>query len=166
MRTFMRGAVLLLAGLMMGACAQPGSSAGAERDGVPPSSQVRVLMREVAPGAGIASATVLPWNGQTIALLEPPFVQTRDIALINLVKDTSGQLALTARFTGEAAPRIEQATKARVGRQVALTVDDRVITVANIAGWFGHSMQFSGEGRAETLDLYREITGREPPGAH
>jgi len=86
--------------------------------------------------------------------------------LINLVNDASGQPALTARFTDEAAPRIEQATKARVGRQVALTVDDRVITVANIAGWFGHSMQFSGEGRAETLDLYREITGQAPPVAH
>ncbi|MGS1077369.1 SecDF P1 head subdomain-containing protein [Pseudoxanthomonas beigongshangi] len=166
MRTFMRGAILALAGLMVGACSQPGSTAATEHDGVPPAAQVTVLMREVAPSEHMAGITTLPWKGGTIALFDPPFVQTRDIALINLVNDASGQPALTARFTDEAAPRIEQATKARVGRQVALTVDDRVITVANIAGWFGHSMQFSGEGRAETLDLYREITGQAPPVAH
>lgn len=166
MRTFMRIAVLLLTGMMMGACVQPGKSAGTKRNGVPPSSQVKVLMREVAPDAGFTGTTAVPWNGQTIALLEPPFVQTRDIALINLVKDASGQLALTAHFTDEAASRIEHATKARVGRQVALTVDGRVIAVATIAGSFGHSMQLLGgeAGSADQArDLYRQISGMVPP---
>jgi preprotein translocase subunit SecD len=166
MRTFMHGAVLTLAGLMMSACSQPGSTAATEHDGVPPSAQARVLMREVAPSDHMAGTTTLPWKGSTIALLDPSFVQTRDIALISLVNDASGQPALTAHFTDEAAPRIEQAMEARVGRQVALTIDERVIAVATIAGSFGHSMQLLGgaAGNADQVrDIYRQISGVTPP---
>ena len=50
MRTFMRGAILTLAGLMVGACSQPGSTATTGHDGVPPAAQVTVLMRLDQPG--------------------------------------------------------------------------------------------------------------------
>ncbi len=157
-----RVVMLLLAGLLLAACMRLGGGADPVDNGAAPRPGVRVLMREVIDDTRNPGTTRLPWNGTTLALTEPPFVQTADIAAVRLDVDANGQAVLLARFTDEAASRIEQATTSRIGRRIALTVDDRVITVATVAGSFGHSMQFSGGGQIETRELYRQITGKAP----
>lgn len=155
-----RVVMLLLAGLLLAACTRLGGGADPADNGAAPLPGVRVLMREVTDATRNPATTRLPWNGAMLALAEPPFVQTEDIEALRLDVDANGQPVLMARFTDEAAPRIQQATTSRIGRRVALTVDGRVITVATVAGSFGHSMQFSGGGPAETRELYRQITGK------
>ncbi len=117
-------------------------------------------MREVDEQAAPGSTHLKDRDGATLALREPPFVSTADVASVAVGEDYEGQPVLNLKMTKAAAPRILAATEARIGRRVAFTVGDRVMTVATIRGPFGEAMQVSGlEGAADAQRIYTEITG-------
>lgn len=129
-----------------------------------PLPQVRILMREVDEHGSAAATVLKDENGRPLAVLEPAFITTADIASVALDRNTQGgEPLLNLTMTDAAAPRIQAATEARIGRRVAFSVGDQVLSVATLQGPFGKAMQVSGlrdPGQAERM--YTEITGKTP----
>jgi len=159
--------VRLALGAGLGACTQtsPPPAAADAPAGVSPLAQARIQMREVAPEAGGSNSTTLTdRDGNALPLLEPAFITTADIASVALDRNTQGgEPLLSLTMTDAAAPRIQAATEARIGRRVAFSVGDKVLSVATIQGPFGKGMQVSGLGDAtQAQRMYTEITGKTP----
>jgi preprotein translocase subunit SecD len=165
MRRTLLIAMTLAGCVVLGGCTQsmPVSSSANRIVGVAPLPQARMLMREVDEQAAPDSTRVKDRNGVMLALLEPPFISTADVASVAVGEDYAGKPVLNLQMTDVAAPRILAATEARVGRRVAFTVGDRVMTVATIRGTFGEAMQVSGlDDAADAQRIYTGITGRSP----
>ncbi|OCK47284.1 hypothetical protein BA766_09125 [Stenotrophomonas maltophilia] len=146
------GVALTLAGCMPGAT--PGGLAG--KDHVPrPGVDVRLSAVD-ASGKGKPAQ----WQGEILALREPPIAGSADIADVRYVLDASQQPGLQIRYRPEAHQRIHDGTAALVGQRAALSVDGRVLMVATVQGPFGESMMLSGlSSVAEARELARHITG-------
>ena len=129
----------------------------------PPRQGVQVQMRVVDPDG----RATLQWQGRSIAVKEPPMLTSADILDVRAELDAAHQPVLELTFRKESADRLLHATEALVGKQVALTVDDHVLSVATIAGPFGESMQVAGTNMsvAEVHDMARYIVhgGPAPP---
>ncbi|MEC4338571.1 hypothetical protein VPH13_07550 [Stenotrophomonas pavanii] len=147
------GAALALAGCMPGAT--PGVLAGKDHA---PRAGVDVRLSAVdADGKG----TPAQWQGQTLALRDPPLAGSADIADVRYVQDSNGQPALQIRYRPEAHQRIHDGTAALVGQRAAISVDGRVLMVATVQGPFGESMMLSGlPSLAEAQELAKHITGK------
>ncbi|HFL7694661.1 TPA: hypothetical protein ACG453_003442, partial [Stenotrophomonas maltophilia] len=146
------GVALTLAGCMPGAT--PGGLAG--KDHVPrPGVDVRLSAVD-ADGKG----TQAQWQGETLALREPPIADSADIADVRYVLDAGQEPGLQIRYRPEARQRIHDGTAALVGQRAAISVDGRVLMVATVKGPFGESMMLSGlPSVAEAQALARHITG-------
>lgn len=160
-------AFLLVAGSFgLGACTPgeyvPGALAGSER--VAPLPQSRIQMREVDATGASTSSKLKDREGNALFLKKPAFLTTADVASVSVGEDIhNGRATLELHMTAAAAPRLLAATEARVGKRVALTMGDQVLTVATISGPFGESMQVTGlDGDGEAQRLFAEITGRQP----
>ncbi|HFL6370438.1 TPA: hypothetical protein ACG4OH_002980, partial [Stenotrophomonas maltophilia] len=130
------GVALTLAGCMPGAT--PGGLAG--KDHVPrPGVDVRLSAVD-ADGKG----TQAQWQGETLALREPPIADSADIADVRYVLDAGQEPGLQIRYRPEARQRIHDGTAALVGQRAAISVDGRVLMVATVKGPFGESMMLSG----------------------
>ncbi len=159
---------VVLTGLILAGCValtgcprKEMTSPVADVAGVAPLPQARILMREVDEQRAAGSTHLKNRDGTPLALLEPPFVLTADVASVALGMDSTGQPVLNLQMTEAAAPRILAATEARVGRRVAFTVGDRVLTVATIRGPFGKAMQVAGlEDATDAQRIFTEITGK------
>lgn len=127
----------------------------------PPRPGVQVQMRVVDPdGHG-----TFHWQGRDLALREPALATSGDIIDVSAVLDPAYP-ALNIRFAPAPAARLARATESLVGKQVAVTVDDHVLTVATVQGPFGESMQVRDPAAtvAEVRDMARHIThGGAPP---
>jgi len=147
------GVALTLAGCMPGAT--PGGLAG--KDHVPrPGVDVRLSAVD-ADGKG----TQAQWQGETLALREPPIADSADIADVRYVLDAGQEPGLQIRYRPEARQRIHDGTAALVGQRAAISVDGRVLMVATVKGPFGESMMLSGlPSVAEAQALARHITGK------
>lgn len=121
-------------------------------------------MREVDEHSSAAATVLKDENGRRLAVLEPAFITTADIASVALDRSTQGGTPLLSlTMTDAAAPRIQAATQARIGRRVAFSVGDQVLSVATIQGPFGKAMQVSGLVDAtQAQRMYTEITGKTP----
>jgi len=146
------GAALVLSGCAPGA--MPDALEG--KDHVPrPGVDVRLSAVDAA-GKG----TPAQWQGETLALREPPIAGSADIADVRYVLDEGKQPGLQIRYRREAHQRIHDGTAALVGKRAAITVDGRVLMVATVQGPFGESMMLSGlSSVAEAQALARHITG-------
>ncbi len=146
-------AALVLAGCMPGAT--PGALAGKEHA---PRPGVDVRLSAVdAAGKG----TPAQWQGQTLALREPPIAGSADIADVRYVLDEGRRPGLQIRYRPEARQRIHDGTAALVGQRAAISVDGRGLMVATVQGPFGESMMLSGlSSVAEAQALARHITGQ------
>ncbi|KRG53882.1 SecDF P1 head subdomain-containing protein [Stenotrophomonas maltophilia] len=146
------GVALTLAGCMPGAT--PGALAG--KDHAPrPGVDVRLSAVDTA-GKG----TSVQWQGETLALREPPIAVSADIADVRYVLDAGQQPGLQIRYRPEAHQRIHDGTAALVGQRAAISVDGRVLMVATVKGPFGESMMLSGlPSIAEAQALAKHITG-------
>ncbi|HIE3895091.1 TPA: SecDF P1 head subdomain-containing protein, partial [Stenotrophomonas maltophilia] len=144
------GVALTLAGCMPGAT--PGGLAG--KDHVPrPGVDVRLSAVD-ADGKG----TQAQWQGETLALREPPIADSADIADVRYVLDAGQEPGLQIRYRPEARQRIHDGTAALVGQRAAISVDGRVLMVATVKGPFGESMMLSGlPSVAEAQALARHI---------
>lgn len=173
MRSVLQGAAMMMLALGLGLTAcQPSARALDTAQapvpvGVPPLAQARLQMWEVAdPAHGTDRGPTVRLNdrdGTALLLVEPALFTTADIAAVWLGRDEAGTTTLNIRATADAAPRLMKATEARVGRRIAVSVGDQVITAATIAGPFGLSMQIAGlEQPGEAERLYAQITGRAP----
>ncbi|EOW2136318.1 hypothetical protein N5C16_17365 [Stenotrophomonas sp. GD03908] len=156
----MRTALLLLLGaaLAITGCtpgATPGVLAGKEHA---PRPGVDVRLSAVdADGKG----TQAQWQGETLALREPPIAGSADIADVRYVQDAGQQPGLQIRYRPEAHQRIHDGTAALVGQRAAISVDGRVLMVATVKGPFGESMMLSGlPSIAEAQALAKHITGQ------
>lgn len=149
--------VLLGAALVLSGCA-PGATPDAleGKDHVPrPGVDVRLSAVDAA-GKG----TPAQWQGETLALREPPIAGSADIADVRYVLDEGKQPGLQIRYRPEAHQRIHDGTAALVGHRAALSVDGRVLMVATVQGPFGESMMLSGlSSVAEARELAKHITG-------
>ncbi|WP_286074452.1 hypothetical protein [Stenotrophomonas sp. 59] len=147
------GVALTLAGCMPGAT--PGGLA--EKDHVPrPGVDVRLSAVD-ASGKGKPAQ----WQGEILALREPPIAGSADIADVRYVLDEAKQPGLQIRYRPEAHQRIHDGTAALVGQRAAISVDGRVLMVATVKGPFGESMMLSGlPSIAEAQALARHITGK------
>ena len=150
---FLLGAALVLAGCMPGTT--PGALAGKDHA---PRADVDVRLSAVdADGKGRQAQ----WQGETLALREPPIAGSADIADVRYVLDEAKQPGLQIRFRHEAHQRIHDGTEALVGQRAAISVDGRVLMVATVKGPFGESMMLSGlPSIAEAQALARHITGQ------
>lgn len=146
------GAALVLSGCASGAT--PDALEG--KDHVPrPGVDVRLSAVDAA-GKG----TPAQWQGETLALREPPIAGSADIADVRYVLDEGKQPGLQIRYRREAHQRIHDGTAALVGKRAAISVDGRVLMVATVQGPFGESMMLSGlSSVAEAQALARHITG-------
>ena len=126
----------------------------------PPREGVQVQMREVDPDG----RATLQWQGRSIAVKEQPMLTSADILDVRAELDAAHQPVLELTFRKESAGRLLHATEALVGKQVALTVDDHVLSVATIGGPFGESMQVVGRDMsvAEVHDMARYIVHGGP----
>ncbi|WP_445393295.1 SecDF P1 head subdomain-containing protein [Stenotrophomonas pavanii] len=124
----------------------------------PPRAGVDVRLSAVdAAGNG----TPARWQGETLALREPPIAGSADIADVRYVLDQDKQPGLQIRYRPEAHQRIHDGTAALVGQRAAISVDGRVLMVATVKGPFGESMMLSGlPSVAEAQALARHITGQ------
>ncbi|MCI1090248.1 hypothetical protein MOQ21_04125 [Stenotrophomonas maltophilia] len=149
---FLLGVALVLAGCMPGAT--PGALAGKDHA---PRAGVDVRLSAVdADGKGRQAQ----WQGETLALREPPIAGSADIADVRYVLDEAKQPGLQIRFRHEAHQRIHDGTAALVGQRAAISVDGRVLLVATVQGPFGESMMLSGlPSVAEAQALAKHITG-------
>ncbi|WP_164115036.1 SecDF P1 head subdomain-containing protein [Stenotrophomonas maltophilia] len=146
------GVALSLTGCMPGAT--PDALAGKEHA---PRPGVDVRLSAIdADGKG----TQAQWQGETLALREPPIAGSADIADVRYVLDEGKQPGLQIRYRPEAHQRIHDGTAALVGQRAAISVDGRVLMVATVQGPFGESMMLSGlSSVAEAQALARHITG-------
>lgn len=155
------GSFLLVAVLGLAGC-MPGATADVEagRDHPPrPGVDVRLSAVDAA-----GNGTPVQWQGETLALREPPIAGSADIADVRYVLDQSQQPGLQIRYRKEAHQRIHDGTAALVGQRAALSLDGRVLTVATVAGPFGESMMLSGlPSVAEAQELAWHITGQRVP---
>ncbi|MDT3502350.1 SecDF P1 head subdomain-containing protein [Stenotrophomonas maltophilia] len=151
------GSFLLVAALGLAGC-MPGATADAEagRDHPPrPGVDVRLSVVDAA-----GNGTPAQWQGETLALREPPIAGSADIADVRYVLDQGQQPGLQIRYRKAAHQRIYDGTAALVGQRAALSVDGRVLTVATVGGPFGESMMLSGlPSVAEAQALAKHITG-------
>lgn len=169
MRSFLLIATMVLAAAGSTGCNRAtdipdGMHAMIEKGGAAPLQNARIQLREVAqPGATNVTA-LNDREGNPLSVQEPSFITTADIASVAISNDAqAGNATLVLHFTDAAAPRILAATQAHVGRQVALTVGDQVLSVAFVSGPFAKAMQVSGLGAdEEAYRLYTEITGQTP----
>ena len=150
--------LLLAAALGLTAC-MPGAPADAPvgRQHAPrPGVDVRLSAVD-AEGKG----TPVEWQGEALALREPPIAGSADIADVRYVLDDGNQPGLQIRYRPEAHQRIHDGTAALVGQRAAISVDGRVLMVATVQGPFGESMLLSGlSSIAEAQALEKHITGR------
>ncbi|WP_406234087.1 SecDF P1 head subdomain-containing protein [Isoptericola jiangsuensis] len=104
------------------------------------------------------------YQGRQLALKEPPLVTSADIIDVRIVKDTAGQPAVMFRMREETKDRLLAATEAAVGQQMAVTVDQRVLTVATVYGPFAEDMQIAGMVMTadEVQAMVRHITDGGP----
>lgn len=155
--------VMMLTCAALAGCAETRQAVGlsAEPAGAPPLPQARILMREVDETGNPHSTPLKGRDGTPLLLKEPPLVTTADVASVALGMDATGQPVLNVQMTDAAAPRILAATQARIGRRVAFSVGERVLTVATVAGPFGKAMQVAGlEDAGDAQRMYTEITGQ------
>jgi len=152
-RALLLGAALALTGCMPAATPEVMTGpAHAPRPGV----DVRLSAVDAA-GKG----TPAQWQGETIALREPPIASSADIADVRYVLDEGKQPGLQIRYRPEAHQRIHDGTAALVGQRAAISVDGRVLMVATVKGPFGESMMLSGlPSIAEAQALAKHITGQ------
>ncbi|HCR35338.1 MAG TPA: hypothetical protein DIV57_18455 [Stenotrophomonas sp.] len=152
-RALLLGAALALTGCMPAATPEPMTGpAHAPRPGV----DVRLSAVD-ATGKG----TPAQWQGETLALREPPIASSADIADVRYVLDQANHPGLQIRYRPEARQRIHHGTEALVGQRAAISVDGRVLTVVTVAGPFGESMMLSGlSSVAEAQALEKHITGQ------
>mgnify|MGYP003583139530 CR=1 FL=1 len=148
---------------LLAACTVPGNglqTAGPSQARAP-LPQAKLLMREVDELGLPRSTRLTDAQGQPLSLLEPPFLVTADVRSVALDTDHTGTPVLNVQLTDEAGARMLAATEARVGKRIAFTVGDRVLTVATIRGPFGKAMQVNGlEDLQDAQQLYAEITGQ------
>ncbi len=164
LRTCMLATLLAASGLT--ACTTPPASTPSPeaRQGAAPLPQARLLMREVDEQGLPTSTRLTDAEGQPLALLEPAFLVTADVRSVALDTDAyTGTPVLNLELTEEAGTRMLAATEARVGKRIAFTVGERVLTVATIRGPFGKAMQVNGlEDLQDAQQMYAEITGQHP----
>ncbi|HEL5322110.1 TPA: hypothetical protein UOJ11_001784 [Stenotrophomonas maltophilia] len=147
------GVALTLAGCMLGATPAVQT---VERHAPRPGVDVRLSAVD-ADGMG----TQAQWQGETLALREPPIADSADIADVRYVLDAGQEPGLQIRYRPEARQRIHDGTAALVGQRAAISVDGRVLMVATVKGPFGESMMLSGlPSVAEAQALARHITGK------
>jgi len=125
-----------------------------------PHAGVQVQMRLVDP----QQQGTYHYQGRQLALKEPPLVTSADIIDVRIVKDTAGQPAVMFRMREETKDRLLAATEAAVGQQMAVTVDQRVLTVATVYGPFAEDMQIAGMVMTadEVQAMVRHITDGGP----
>ncbi|EPG5380069.1 hypothetical protein H8M10_09940 [Stenotrophomonas maltophilia] len=147
------GVALTLAGCMPGATPAVQT---VERHAPRPGVDVRLSAVD-ADGKG----TQAQWQGETLALREPPIADSADIADVRYVLDAGQEPGLQIRYRPEARQRIHDGTAALVGQRAAISVNGRVLMVAAVKGPFGESMMLSGlPSVAEAQALARHITGK------
>ncbi|EKT4067184.1 SecDF P1 head subdomain-containing protein [Stenotrophomonas maltophilia] len=147
------GVASTLAGCMLGATPAVQT---VERHAPRPGVDVRLSAVD-ADGKG----TQAQWQGETLALREPPIADSADIADVRYVLDAGQEPGLQIRYRPEARQRIHDGTAALVGQRAAISVDGRVLMVATVKGPFGESMMLSGlPSVAEAQALARHITGK------
>lgn len=147
------GVALTLAGCMPGATPAVQT---VERHAPRPGVDVRLSAVD-ADGKG----TQAQWQGETLALREPPIADSADIADVRYVLDAGQEPGLQIRYRPEARQRIHDGTAALVGQRAAISVNGRVLMVATVKGPFDESMMLSGlPSVAEAQALARHITGK------
>ncbi|OBU69078.1 hypothetical protein A9K58_04950 [Stenotrophomonas maltophilia] len=148
------GAVVTLTGCAPGGL--PDALTGGKDHPPRPGVDVRLSAVDAA-GKG----TPVQWQGETLALREPPIAGSADIADVRYVLDQDKQPGLQIRYRPEAHQRIHDGTEALVGQRAAISVDGRVLMVATVKGPFGESMMLSGlPSIAEAQEMARHITGQ------
>ena len=147
------GVALTLAGCMLGATPAVQT---VERHAPRPGVDVRLSAVD-ADGKG----TQAQWQGETLALREPPIADSADIADVRYVLDAGQEPGLQIRYRPEARQRIHDGTAALVGQRAAISVDGRVLMVATVKGPFGESMMLRGlPSLAEAQALAKHIIGQ------
>lgn len=156
-------AVLLCALLPLAACGTGTTdrTAAAEAD---------VAANGQAPREGVAfnlyaadrdgEGTPLTWEGQTVMLQEPPLLTSADIERVEATLDAQGQPVLQVLVRKASRQRLHDASNAKVGKQMALTLDGQPVVVMHLQGAITESFQVTGIGSLEALkELEKRITG-------
>lgn len=140
---FVRRAVLAFAVALVGCGDAPA-----------PGLTLRALSMEPCTGC-----RALRDRGFDVYLKPMPFAASADIERVEKTVDSTGMPAIHIRFKPEASGRLLRTTAEHVNEPLAWTVDDAILTVANISEPFGADMIFTGVDAAETDRLYARITG-------
>jgi hypothetical protein len=151
-----RLAALAILGAMLGCASAPAPSpppATAEADldavvwqverpaGTPRAELAFFLVTTKADGEGLSAFDV---DGSTLHLGRPPIVTSRDVARVEVAIELDLEhFAVTLHFTPEAARRLGEVTRARLGQRLAVLVDGQLLFAPYIQGVLSDSAMIS-----------------------
>jgi hypothetical protein len=119
--------------------------------------EIRLAEDQPAPGLIVAQ---VPQSDRFIYLHPEIVVNNDDIGEASVAQD-GGQSSINVRFLPPGAQRLEQATKAHVGRRVAILIDGRVAMALVVRAPIGEWAMITGPfSRAEAERIADGIGGR------
>ncbi len=105
---------------------------------------VAFRLAETERADGLTEA-VVPNDGGTIFLHIENVLTDKDVTSVNFGRDESGSVAVTIQIEAAAATRLAQATKAHIGKPIAILLDGKVITAPVIRSEISVTARISGK---------------------
>lgn len=142
--------VWLSTALLLVACGDRGGPA------YPPGSDVQFHLGALnaRPGYGLAE---LPSGAHAIYLDPNIVVGARDIVYVRDSGCRDGVCSVDFKFSPEGGKRMLRASEASVGGQMAIVVDGKVVSLANISGPIKDGLRLSTASEEESQALVKQI---------
>ena len=119
-----------------------------------------VRLAEESPAAGLREATVSDSN-RKVYLHQDVLVTNGDIAQAQVVRDTADAFGVVVTFHAAGARKMAEATRAHVGKPLAILIDGEVISCPVIRGPVSTSAVLNGSfTKAEAQRIVTGILGR------
>lgn len=136
--------------LLLVACGDRGGPA------YPPGSDVQFHLGafDARPGYGLAE---LPSGAHAIYLDPDIVVGARDIVYVRDSGCQDGVCSIDFKFSPEGGKRMLRVSEAAVGRQMAIVVDGRVVSVADISSPIRDGLRLSTASEEESQALVKQI---------
>lgn len=142
--------VWLSMAVLLAACGHPGGPA------YPPGPDVQFHLGTFEARSGYRLAE-LPSGVHAIHLDPNIVVGTRDIAYVRDGGCLDGACSVDFRFSPEGGKRMLRVSEAAIGRQMAIVVDGKVVSVADISGPIRDGLRLSTTSEEESQALIRQI---------
>src|SRR5262249_52268563 len=123
--------------------------------------QVEFRLAETEPGEGLIEVDT-PDRRFKIYLHPDPLVTNKDITEARVVADEFGEPAIDVMFAAAVHQKLRDATKAHLGKPLAILVDGKVVTAPVLRFYFGTGARIHGQfARQEAERIARSLAGQK-----